>query len=121
VPPCSSAKPRFATAVSAFPRCSDPVGLGAKRTRTGIAPDATRAFLARLERLRSLDRRAEVETLVLRLLDQHDGLEGLGVVQPLLAAARRDLRLQRPVVELHLGDPGDAADLPERQLELVQM
>ena len=33
-PPCSSAKRRFATALSAPPRCSEPVGLGAKRTRT---------------------------------------------------------------------------------------
>ena len=33
-PSRSSANRRFATAVSAFPRCSDPVGLGAKRTRT---------------------------------------------------------------------------------------
>ena len=33
-PPCSSAKRRFATALSAPPRWSDPVGLGAKRTRT---------------------------------------------------------------------------------------
>ena len=33
-PPCSSAKRRFATALSALPRCSDPVGLGAKRTLT---------------------------------------------------------------------------------------
>ena len=31
---CSSAKRRLATAVRAPPRCSDPVGLGAKRTRT---------------------------------------------------------------------------------------
>ena len=34
-PPFTSAKRRFATAVSALPRCSEPVGLGAKRTRTG--------------------------------------------------------------------------------------
>ena len=33
-PPWESAKRRFATAVSAFPRWSEPVGLGAKRTRT---------------------------------------------------------------------------------------
>ncbi len=33
-PPRSSANRRFATAVSALPRWSDPVGLGAKRTRT---------------------------------------------------------------------------------------
>src|SRR5919197_844104 len=32
-PPRSSAKQRLATAVSALPRCSEPVGLGAKRTR----------------------------------------------------------------------------------------
>ncbi len=36
-PPCSSAKRRLATAVSALPRCSEPVGLGAKRTRTDTA------------------------------------------------------------------------------------
>ena len=35
VPPCSSAYVRLATALSALPRWSDPVGLGAKRTRTG--------------------------------------------------------------------------------------
>src|SRR5437762_5992614 len=34
VPPRSSAKTRFATALSAPPRWSEPVGLGAKRTRT---------------------------------------------------------------------------------------
>ena len=33
-PSCSSAKLRLATAVNAPPRCSDPVGLGAKRTLT---------------------------------------------------------------------------------------
>ena len=37
VPPRASANRRFATAVSALPRCSDPVGLGAKRTRTVTA------------------------------------------------------------------------------------
>jgi hypothetical protein len=36
-PSRASANRRLATAVSAFPRWSDPVGLGAKRTRTRIA------------------------------------------------------------------------------------
>ena len=39
---CSSAKRRFATAVSALPRCSEPVGLGAKRTRTRDASGVDR-------------------------------------------------------------------------------
>jgi A/G-specific adenine glycosylase len=41
VPPCSSANRRLATAPRAFPTWSEPVGLGAKRTRTGIALDAS--------------------------------------------------------------------------------
>ena len=41
-PPSSSANRRFATAVSAFPRCSEPVGLGANRTRTGTTPSRVR-------------------------------------------------------------------------------
>jgi A/G-specific adenine glycosylase len=45
-PPRSSAKRRFATAVSALPTCSDPVGLGANRTRT-ISPGTLRARPAR--------------------------------------------------------------------------
>ena len=35
-PPRASAKARLATALSALPRWSDPVGLGAKRTRTAL-------------------------------------------------------------------------------------
>src|SRR6185312_11188461 len=52
----------------------------------------------------SLDRCGEVQPLVLRLLDEHHGLDGVDPVDPLLPALRRDLRLVRPVVELHLRD-----------------
>src|SRR5207253_2509609 len=38
-----------------------------------------------------------------------------------LLAFGRDLGLVRPVVELHLRDPGDLADLPEVELDLVEM
>ena len=68
-----------------------------------------------------LDRGAQVQALVLGLLDQHDGLERLDVVDPLLLALRRDLRLVRPVVELHLRDAGDLADLAQIELDLVEM
>ena len=43
------------------------------------------------------------------------------VVDPLLLALGRDLRLVRPVVELHLRDAGDPADLAEVELDLVEM
>src|SRR5207249_7705395 len=66
-----------------------------------------------------VDRGAEVEALVLRLLDEHDRLERLDVVDPLLLALRRDLRLVRPVIELHLGDACDLADLAEIELDLA--
>src|SRR5205823_2151699 len=69
----------------------------------------------------SVDRRAEIETLVLGLLDQHHGLERVDVVDPLLLALGRDLRLVRPVVELHLRDAGDLAHLTEVELNLVEM
>src|SRR6266511_6308842 len=68
-----------------------------------------------------LDRRAEIQALVLRLLDQHHGLEGVDVVDALLLTLRRDLRLVRPVVELHLGDPGDLTDLTQIELDLRQV
>src|SRR5205085_1301783 len=68
-----------------------------------------------------VDRRAEVETLVFRLLDEHDRLERVDVVDALLLALRRNLGLVRPVVELHLRDPGDLADLAEVELDLVQV
>ena len=70
---------------------------------------------------RRLDCRTEVEALVLRLLDQHHGLERVDVVDALLLALGRDLRLVRPVVELHLGDAGDLADLAQVELHLVEV
>src|SRR5213082_3783891 len=70
---------------------------------------------------RRFDRRAEVQALVLRLLDQHHGLEGVDVVDPLLPALGGDLRLVRPVVELHLRDAGDLADLTQVELDLVEV
>src|SRR4051812_39042329 len=70
---------------------------------------------------RRLDRGAEVQAFVLCLLDQHHSLEGVDVVDPLLLALRRDLRLVRPVVELHLRNPGDRAALAEVQLDLVEV
>src|SRR3954454_18197901 len=68
-----------------------------------------------------LDRRAEGQTLVLRLLDQHHGLERVDVVDALLLALGRNLRLVRPVVELHLRDPCDLADLAEVELHLREV
>src|SRR5919201_604366 len=70
---------------------------------------------------RCVHRSAEAQALVLRLLDQHDRLERVDVVDPLLLALRRNLRLVRPVIELHLRDTGDLADLPQVELDLVQM
>ena len=40
---------------------------------------------------------------------------------PLLLALRRDLRLVRPVVELHLRDARDLADLAQVELDLVEV
>ena len=82
---------------------------------------ASQSELRAPEAARGLDRGAEVQALVLGLLDQHHGLERVDVVDPLLLALGRDLRLVRPVVELHLRDPGDLADLAEVELDLVQV
>src|SRR3954469_5173180 len=68
-----------------------------------------------------LDRGAEVQALVLGLLDQHHGLERFHVVDALLLALGRDLGLVRPVVELHLRDPGDLAHLTEIELDLLEV
>src|SRR5262249_44225112 len=68
-----------------------------------------------------VDRRAEVEALVLGLLDQHHGLERVDVVDPLLLALGRNLGLVLPVVQLHLRDPGDLADLTQVELNLVEV
>src|SRR5262249_19724249 len=84
-----------------------------------VGDDGRAALLA--EAPRCLDGRAEVEPLVLRLLDEHHRLEGIDVVDSLLLALRRDLRLVRPVVELHLRYSGDLAHLAEIELHLVQM
>src|SRR5579862_647219 len=70
---------------------------------------------------RRVDRGAEVQALVLGLLDQHHGLDRIHVVDALLLALGRNLRLVRPVVELHLRDAGDAAHLTEIKLDLVQV
>src|SRR5204862_663747 len=70
---------------------------------------------------RSVDPRAEVQALVLRLLDQHHGLERLDVVDALLLALSRDLGLVRPVIELHLRDARDLAHLAEVELDLAEM
>ena len=58
-----------------------------------------------------VDRGAEIEALVLCLLDQHHGLDCAHVVDPLLLAFRWNLGLVRPVIKLHLGDARDRADL----------
>src|SRR5712691_2446038 len=67
------------------------------------------------------DRRAQVEALVLRLLDQHDRLERIDVVDALFLALGGNLRLVRPVIELHLGDACDLTDLAEIELHLAQV
>src|SRR5262249_54275055 len=69
----------------------------------------------------SVDRSAEVESLVLRLFDQHHGLERIDVVDPLLLALRWDLSLVRPVVELHLRNAGDLTDLAQGEHDLAQV
>src|SRR5689334_1421820 len=55
VPPPSSAKRRFATALSALPRWSEPVGLGAKRTRI-----VTRRMLLGTRRANSVGHEREI-------------------------------------------------------------
>src|SRR6266545_7467297 len=73
------------------------------------------------EPARGVDRCSEVQTLVLGLLDQHDRLERVDVVDPLLLPFGRDLRLVRPVIELHLRDARDLADLAEVQLDFAEV
>src|SRR5439155_26459880 len=73
------------------------------------------------EAARSLDRRPEVQPLVLGLFDQHHGLDRVHVVDPLFATLRGNLSLVRPVVELHLRDACDLANLTQVELDLVQM
>src|SRR5688500_7583982 len=68
-PPWSSAKRRFATAVSAPPRWSDPVGLGAKRTRT---PMTLLDLGVLLEVPAGLDRRLGLPGGVLRRVGRLD-------------------------------------------------
>src|SRR6185437_3029819 len=92
-------------------------GSSADDTTSGLG-DAG-ALLAEVPR--RFDGGAEVQALVLRLLDQHHGLERVDVVDPLLLALGGNLGLVRPVVELHLRDPGDLADLPEVQLDLAEV
>ena len=65
---------------------------------------SSRCDFWRSRKLSSFDGSAEVQALVLRLLDQHDRLERVDVVDPLLVSLRRDLSFVRPVVELHLRD-----------------
>ena len=83
-----------------------PRGLAARRARNSA---------------RGLDRRAEAHSLVLALLDQQHRLDRVDVVDPLLLALGRDLRLVRPVVELHLRDAGEAANLAQVELDLVEV
>jgi hypothetical protein len=73
------------------------------------------------EAARRVDRGPEVQTLVLRLLDQHDRLEGVDVVDALLLPLGGNLGLVRPVVELHLRDARDLTDLPEVELDLLEV
>src|SRR6266511_3627109 len=97
-------------------------GVGCRRSERVLgarAADRERPLLLVLPR--RLDRRGEVEALVLALLDQHDGLDRVHVVDPLLLALRRDLRLVRPVVELHLRDARHLAHLAEVELDLVEV
>src|SRR5205809_7310664 len=77
--------------------------------------------LRRPKRPSRLDCRAEVQALVLGLLDQHHGLERVHVVDALLLSLGGDLGLVRPVVQLHLRDPSHLAHLAEVELDLVQM
>src|SRR2546430_422719 len=68
-----------------------------------------------------LDCRAEVQALVLGLLDQHHGLERVHVVDALLLPLGGNLGLVGPVIQLHLRDPRDLADLAQVELDLVEM
>ena len=86
-----------------------------------LAADRAPRRVAGLELLDRVDGGRQREAAVLRLLDQEHGLDRGHVVRALLAAVGRDLRLLRPVVELHLRDAGDLADLAERQLQPEQM
>src|SRR5207244_1815580 len=100
---------------------SDPARARASLRRLAAATCESLGQLLLAEVPRRVDRRAEVQALVLRLLDQHHGLEGVDVVDPLLLALGGDLRLVRPVVELHLRDAGDLADLTQVELDLVEV
>src|SRR4051794_10104574 len=70
---------------------------------------------------RGLDGGTKVQALVLGLLDEHHGLEGVHVVDALLLTLGRDLGLVGPVVELHLRDPGDLAHLAEIELDFLEV
>src|SRR5205085_523494 len=88
----------------------------------GVAVERRRLAAALLaEPPGGVDRGAEVEAFVLRLLDQHHRLDRVHVVDPLLLALRRDLRLVRPVVELHLRDARKPAHLAQVELDLVEV
>ena len=111
-----------------FPAPVDSARAAARRSGRGQGPPsrATRRGRRR-RRLCSRNRRAasiaapRFRPLSLRLLDQHHGLDRVHVVDPLLLALGRDLRLVRPVVELHLRDAGEPAHLAEVELDLVEM
>ena len=108
--------------ISALP-AQGRAGLGGGAAAAGGETARSEASVAALlaEAPRRVDRGAEVQALVLALLDQHHRLDRVHVVDPLLLALGRDLRLVRPVVELHLRDAGEPADLAEVELDLVEM
>ena len=93
---------------------------GGRATPQGVGSASGLPFSSRKRRA-ALDRSSEVQALVLRLLDQHHGLDRVHVVDPLFPALRRDLGLVRPVVELHLRDARDLANLTEVELDLVEV
>src|SRR2546421_2175332 len=93
-----------------------------RRTRSAKPLLAVRSGrLRRPKRPSRLDCRTEVQALVLGLLDQHHGLERVHVVDALFLTLGRNLGLVGPVVQLHLRDPRDLADLAQVELDLVEM
>ena len=97
-----------------------PESAARRAARVLVPARALRGALAALEALRRLDRRLRERPLSLPCLISITVSTRVEVVEPLLLALRGDARLRRPVVELHLRDAGDLADLAEGELELAR-
>src|SRR5712691_10293782 len=115
VPPCSSAKLRFATALRAPPRCSDPVGLGAKRTRTTFER-TLRDVEAVEDDLREVGRRRDEHQDVLRgdIGAKHAG--SLRALHELLDGVPELALLRRALAGLETLDQGEVGCIQHRNL-----